>query len=239
MPLLAQMNPCRVSVIRTPRLRRTTHLLSRKASSVTRGSTPNCFPHAREAGEARTVPRSTMAPSALDTILCLITIMSPGARVSFATRSAPRSLSTMESPGEISSSKGTGIRWTSDVECRLFICRERVFSEIPLTCQFLRPALSLCGGEFLQVGWIVDIECDPGQGEHGTRQARRTRSPKVRLEAVVSESQRKQRGWTAVRGVSSTAIGSGNQHGAPLRSSLQDGCNFGNFDQRDVTGNDQ
>ena len=76
-PLFAQMNPCRVSVINTPRLRRITFFDCCSANSVTRASTPYRLAQAREAREVRIFPKLTNAPSAFETTLCFTTRMSP------------------------------------------------------------------------------------------------------------------------------------------------------------------
>src|SRR5271166_106524 len=58
-------------------LLRTTRLASRKASSTTRASMPFLWAKLLAAADGFTESRATVRPSALDTILCLTTRISP------------------------------------------------------------------------------------------------------------------------------------------------------------------
>src|SRR6266852_750576 len=93
----------------TPFLRRTTVRLSRRASSMTRGSRSYFLAHAVESDEGLIVDKSTREPSDLETILCLTTRISPASKESLDRRRACISLSTRESPGEMSSARAIGI----------------------------------------------------------------------------------------------------------------------------------
>src|ERR1700722_11737062 len=110
-PLLAQINPWCVSVMSTPFLRRMTARLSRKASSITLASSPYGFAHATDSSDGVIVARSIRRPSALETILCFTTRMSPDWKGN--RRRAASSLLATESPGWISLLSGMGIRRTS------------------------------------------------------------------------------------------------------------------------------
>ncbi len=78
MPPFAHTNPCRVSVISTPRSMRTIRLASRRTTSIWRASRSHVVAHSIACGDGSTVRRSTTAPSALDTTFWVTTRTSPG-----------------------------------------------------------------------------------------------------------------------------------------------------------------
>src|SRR2546423_823520 len=93
----------------TPFLRRITVRLSRRASSMTRGSRWYFPAQAVESDEGLIVDRSTRQPSDLETILCLTTRISPALNESRDRRRELISLSASESPGEMSSAREIGM----------------------------------------------------------------------------------------------------------------------------------
>src|SRR3954451_23411444 len=77
MPALAITRPSRCSTIRTPGLARTTRTDSDRISSTRRGSLWTLPASSIASAEGSTVARSTVRPSALDTIFCVSTKTSP------------------------------------------------------------------------------------------------------------------------------------------------------------------
>ena len=78
MPPLAQMKPCSVSVIRTPCSIRTTRRASRRTTSIWRGSRSQRSANVIASGRGSIVSRSTIAPSAFETIFWVTTRTSSG-----------------------------------------------------------------------------------------------------------------------------------------------------------------
>ena len=76
-PTVRTNEPCCVSVMSTPFLRRMMRLLWASASSTTRASSLYFFAHFVDDADGRMSRKATNLPSALETILCLMTMISP------------------------------------------------------------------------------------------------------------------------------------------------------------------
>ena len=76
-PALAQMKPWCVSQIITPCSMRTMRFDSRSTTSIWRASFSNSRAYDSANGDGVTVSRSTMRPSAFETIFCVTTSTSP------------------------------------------------------------------------------------------------------------------------------------------------------------------
>ncbi len=76
-PALAQMKPCFVSVIRCPPLILIIFRVSRRTTSTCRGSFPVSCVRFWAKSEGATFDNGTTIPSALETIFCEITAISP------------------------------------------------------------------------------------------------------------------------------------------------------------------
>ena len=120
-PPFAQTKPWRVSVISTPFAIRTTRTASRSTTSIWRASRSNVFANSIACGRGSTVVRSTIAPSALETIFCVTTRTSssrsgvaPGVRSMASPRNAatssPGTTSGMPSRATTSRRPSAGIR---------------------------------------------------------------------------------------------------------------------------------
>src|SRR5918997_1973190 len=108
-PALAQTKPWRVSEMTTPRSMRTTRRLSRKTTSIWRGSFPHRDAYSLASGEGSTVLRSTRRPSALLITLWVTTSTSPGRRTGpTASATSP----SRSSPGRTSGKPSTGMSST-------------------------------------------------------------------------------------------------------------------------------
>ncbi len=120
MPLLAQRNPCCVSVMSTPFLRLMTERLSRRANSITRASSLYCSAHAIDSAEGWIVARSTSRPSGFGNDLVFddedVARLQP---LAAPVASAASNLSAIESPGPISSARVIGMSRTSRNFARL------------------------------------------------------------------------------------------------------------------------
>ncbi len=99
-PLFAQINPCFVSVIRTPRFLRTTRLASRSASSVTRGSKPYRCAHSVTSGR-RGCPAEPVGLPPWIQPCASPPVHRPG-RATCAAQPAVHPMSASASPGRIS-----------------------------------------------------------------------------------------------------------------------------------------
>ena len=98
-PAFAMMKPSLCSTISTLRRARTTRTDSDRISSTSRGSLSTSAASVRALAEGSTVARSTMRPSALETIFCATTSTSPArGATSFRVRADAMS-STRSSPG--------------------------------------------------------------------------------------------------------------------------------------------
>ena len=75
-PPFAQMKPCGVSVINTPRSIRTTRRASRRTTSICRASRSQRSAKTVASRRGSIVVRSTIAPSAFDTIFWVTTTTS-------------------------------------------------------------------------------------------------------------------------------------------------------------------
>ena len=108
-PELAHTQPCLLSVMTTPFFMRTIRLLSLSTTSTMRGSLSHISAICRANVDGVTVPRSTTAPSAFDTIFWHITRMSPSLRPTLAASIAASSNAGRSSPGWIWGTPGTGM----------------------------------------------------------------------------------------------------------------------------------
>ena len=229
---------------------------------MTRASSLYFFAQAIELAEGLIVARSTMRPSALETILCLTTRMSPGSNASLCCRSDCSSLSASESPGLISPATGIGmIRRSSRASADLFVsplsrlafrsttarsahrpsasCGQKRSVECPPANQALGAGFAGMCEKPLQVFGIVHVECDAGQLQHDAGFARGLGGGEVRFEAVVAEAQGKKIRRAAEGGVGAASIGGGRQHRAFRGSAGQNLVEFAGLNQRNVGGDDQ
>src|SRR6266700_3003030 len=114
MPALAITRPSRCSTIRTPGLVRTTRTDSDRISSTKRGSFWTLPASSIASVEGSTVARSTMRPSALDTIFCVSTKTSPP-RGTMPPRATPSPIKATKS----SSLRTSGMPGTANISTML------------------------------------------------------------------------------------------------------------------------
>ncbi len=103
-PPFAQTKPWGVSVMITPRVIRMTRRASLSTTSTWRGSRSQRRPNSRASVRGSIVVRSTIAPSALDTIFWVTTTTSPGwkGRTPVVRSTASATIDGRSSPGRIS-----------------------------------------------------------------------------------------------------------------------------------------
>src|SRR5580658_8289400 len=252
-PLFAQTNPCLVSVISTPRLRRTMRRLSRNANSETRASSPWRRAQDREAAEGRILSSATSPPSALETTLCFTTRMSPSCKRNLELRIAVNNRAPSDSPARISPLTATGRMRTSPAArllaslallaptLDLGMSGQTPAAEVPASHQLLRSPRSAGIRQLAQIFRTIYIPRNPRQFEHYARAAGGLRRGQVRQEAVVPEAQRKQIARRSPGCIRAAPGRIRHQHRAALRvrSAIHDLLKFRTVDQRDIRRNHQ
>src|ERR1700752_2511950 len=106
-------------------------------------------------------------PSALETILCLMTRMSPVFRHSLPRLSARRSLSESESPGRISSLKATGMTLRAVMNDALsLVGGSWQVAQVPLANQALGAGFAWGSSEKREIGRVVNVHGNAGERKH-------------------------------------------------------------------------
>src|SRR4051812_48638471 len=226
-PLFAQTKPCGVSVIVTPCPRLTMRSLSSSAVCVMRGSSLNFSAHCCALRDGRMDSSGTIRPSALETILWVMTSTSPSS--SFLRLVAASTSAAMSSPGRTSPMPSMGMARSSGM---------RGARVLPVEKKLLGARANRFAQECVEIIGTINIQSDAGEVANDDLESGGAGGGEMRLEAVVSKFQRDEIERAAQDGVGAAIVGGRHDDAAAIGHEVEDGANFVRGDQRNVGGED-
>src|SRR5262245_13111517 len=193
---------------------RTTRRLSRRMTSVSRGSRPSSSASCRARADGVTLESRTTRPSDFETIFWLMTSMSRSRR-GVPCRAAASTMSrATSSPRTISGSASTPM--TSYLGGDTLRAGAEASGKVPLAQELGAPGLGAPGEKQREVLWGVDVETEAGKTQNGRRQSPLPRRFEVIVERRFSELERHDVGRLEERGVRAEAGEGGDEERAAI-----------------------